>query len=75
MFDQLTRDDLHELHSQLADEHTHITGQMFTPEWLPRCEIFGPEWNILKAKQGEVHEMMNAVYAEIGRRDNEPADA
>lgn len=69
MFDTLTRPGLSTLHEQLYHELMAVMAMMFGPDWKPVLEVGGPTWLVLKAKAAEIHETMEAVFAEMRRRD------
>jgi len=71
MFDTLTLDQLYDLHTKLAAEHTARHHQLMS---MP--DALADAWQVLAVKQDETSETMDAVYAEIARREQEAnADA
>ena len=70
MFDTLTLNDLYELHFQIAAE-SRATHAKIMDGLKPLVSTFSDEWKIAAAKCGELGETLDAVYAEIGRREAE----
>lgn len=81
MFDTLTRDELHNLHSTLCHQydrqHRIIMGLMD----LNRAGggdiavlLASPAFRVLDASHREVDEMAAEAFAELGRRDAEAAE-
>ena len=79
MFDMLTLDELYQLHTKLCHAHTAIHERLFGPGEIgalprkPLVPVFSDTWNILEAHEIELGETAKAVYAEIGRRQQEQA--
>ena len=77
MFDMLTRDELSELHrtlcSQYHRQHVIIMGMMDLNQ-AGGGDILtlvrDPAWIVLNASHGELNEMCEEVYAELGRRND-----
>lgn len=68
MFDTLTLEGLYQLHEQLCADHDANHQRMIIPGQGPRISVYGDEWAVLSAKQAEINETADAVYAEIKRR-------
>jgi hypothetical protein len=76
MFDNLTLNDLYELHTQLWREHRDIWQKMSDPATGdPLIQVLSDQWMTLGAKMDEVSETCAAVYAEIQRRERETSEA
>jgi hypothetical protein len=79
MFDALTAQNLRELHVQLAHEISDLCGiniaawnRLGTPgynSWDPAGQELDAAARVRAASVAEKHETMQAVYAEIGRRE------
>jgi hypothetical protein len=74
MFDMLTLDDLYELHARLCAQSHEIHKRMMDGQ-VPLISPLSDEWKLQSARHDEVAETADAAWAEIQRRENEPADA
>lgn len=71
MFDALTLDELYDLHAKLNSE-----GEAIHVKFMALPSSLSDEANVLMAKCAEISGTMDAVYAEISRRNAEAnADA
>ena len=75
MFDMLTLGQLRALHTSLYLSLSRIHQRMLAKDGTPLIPVFGPDWQILRACHDEMHETMDAVFAEITRRDREAIHA
>lgn len=71
MFDTLTLQELYDLHQQLCEEHDRNHNRMMIPGRGARISVFSDQWAVLSAKQAEINETAETVYAEIKRREQE----
>lgn len=75
MFDMLTRRELSILHDSLFNSCTRIHQRMLAADGTALIPVFSDDWQILRAAHDDLHDMMDAVFAEIARRDCEAVHA
>ena len=71
----LTREELYQLHTTLFCGLTAVHQRMLDRDGNALIPASGPDWAILRAIHAEGRETMDAVFAEITRRDREAVDA